>query len=152
MSVMRQKREVHSALIVEISLWLFCTGAVLGYFLLDRKTFPAFRDYMIAIGPVATATLLYLGLSMALPDLHAPGRLGFPLNFTLPVVFVVLIRVAVILWASPSGSAFRAPDVLLPALVWTNYTALGVLLLIQIAILSVLSFLAKRVHRDTPQT
>lgn len=136
---MTHKRDAHAALIVQISTWLFFSAAVFGYFILDRKSYPLARDYAISLGPVASATLIYLAISFGIRELHAPGRLVFPLNLTLPLIFVMLIRVAVILWTSPTGAAFRTPEALAPALIWTNPLALTILALVQIGLLSGLS-------------
>jgi hypothetical protein len=137
------RQEDRVGLIVRTAGWLFLSSAALGYFLLNRAEYPALRDYAVVLGPLASATLVYIAASLAIRDLHAPGRLVFPLNLTLPVVFTLLIRVSVILWASPSGPAFRTPDALLPALVWTNPLALALLALIQCALLTLLSFVSR---------
>ncbi|AIE85043.1 hypothetical protein [Fimbriimonas ginsengisoli] len=133
---MSNDRGERVALIVRTACLLFATAVSVGFLLADHREYRQLRDYAVLLGPIASATLIFIAVSLARPNLHAPGRLVFPLTITLPVVFVLLVRVSVVLWTSPEGSAFRASDALLPALAWTHPLRLAVLALTQCAVLT----------------
>jgi len=113
-------------------------GGVLGAALLDRTTFHTWRDFGVMLGPVASASLLFIAASLFAPSLVPSGRLVWPQNLTLPVVFAMLVRVSVILWASPPNAIFQPLDPLRPALVWTQPFALFLLFACESAFLTVM--------------
>jgi len=89
------------------------------------------------LGPVGSATLLFCVAGTARPGLlGGDGVVRFPLNLTLPLVYTVLTRLSVLLWASPEQSAFRPVDPLIPALFWAQPMALAAMCALQVAVLS----------------
>jgi len=132
------------SLLVQVAAFLFLCAAGTGYALIDRSLIRSSEEVAIFLGPPASAALLFVASGLGFPNLMSPGRLAFPLNLTLPVVFALLIRVSVILWASPSSAAFRTLDPLMPALSWAQAGPLAISALVQCAILSVFAVAANR--------
>jgi len=133
----RVERGDRLSFLVQTAALLFLCAAGAGYILVDRSLLRSPQEYAIFLGPPASASLLFVAAGVGFPHLLSPGRLAFPLNLTLPIVFPMLIRVSVILWASPSSAVFRAFDPLMPALSWTNAGPLALSALIQAIVLSV---------------
>lgn len=122
-------------LVVQLAAILFVCAAASGLYLL-RGGGATFTGMWIVMGPPASAGLLFVGSTLLFPNLLAPGRIAFPLNVTLPIVYALLTRVSVVLWASPASAAFAPYDPMVPALIWSRTDALAVVALLQCAVLS----------------
>lgn len=125
------------SLVVQVAAILFACAAFSGLYLL-RGGGATFPGIWIVMGPPASAALLFVGSTLLFPNLLAPGRIAFPLNITLPVVYALLTRVSVVLWVSPTSAAFAPFDPMMPALMWSRTDALAVVALLQCAVLSTL--------------
>ncbi len=125
------------------ALLFFCSGLG-GAFVAMREEYKAFPALAIFLGPPAAGAVLFIGAVLGFPDLLGGGRIAFPMNLTLPIVFALLTRVALVVWASQSSAAFRPFDPIVPALVWQETTPLIAAALVQCAVLSGIAALAKR--------
>jgi hypothetical protein len=124
------------ARIARLAALQFFSGVLVGYLFLDRKTYAGAGAMLVATGPLASAVLLNASAIALVPRL-LPGRpLGSPTNFTMPVVFALLLRVSEILWTSPPSAAFRPPEPLLPALIWSKPLVLLALAGLQSAVMT----------------
>lgn len=132
------------SLVVQTAAILFLCAATAGYVLFDRAELHDLQRVAIFLGPPASAALLFVAAALGFPNLLAPGRIAFPLNLTLPIVFVLLIRVSVILWATQSSAVFRAFDPLIPALSWVGIGPLFVSAMLQCLVLSIIVIVGNR--------
>lgn len=94
------------------------------------------RDFAVLLGPLASGTVLFPLITTLVPTVLGSNRLVFPLNFTLPLIHVMLVRVAVMLWTTPQCVAFQILDPLRPALFWVQVPALGALAFAECLVLS----------------
>jgi hypothetical protein len=94
------------------------------------------RDFAVLLGPLASGTVLFPLIASLVPTVLGSGKLVFPLNFTLPLIHVMLVRTAVMLWTTPQFAAFQILDPLKPALFWIQVPALGALAFAECLVLS----------------
>lgn len=88
------------------NLLVFSSFATLVIFLLvARQLFIA--NLAIGTGVILISNLIFIGAGMLTPGLVAPGRMTFPLNVTLPLVFCGWICVSVAL-ASRLGNPLES--------------------------------------------
>lgn len=70
------------------------------------------------------ATLLYLCVALAIPELFAGDKLQFPLNFTLPAVYTGLVLLTVTLISRIGPTITRAPEALNVMGIWASWPLL----------------------------
>jgi hypothetical protein len=79
---------------------------------------------LATIGPAflvpSISTVLFLCVSMAVPDLYAVGSMRFPLTFTLPLVYVAMLLLTTMLITRVGVSIARIQDNLLPMNIWAS--------------------------------
>lgn len=138
---------IRLSLSLELAFVMFLCSAAVGGARTLRLPGSDTLSYAVALGVPAVAWLLLVLLACILPSLVAPGRLAFPLNFTLPIVFTALTFLVHGL-VMRSGSTLTAPpDRLLPAVIWGQPGALLVALGAQIVSLSAFLMLANGSRR-----
>ncbi len=104
--------------------------------------------YAVALGVPAVAWLGFVVVACAIPSLLAPGKLSFPLNVTLPVVYTGLTALVHGL-VMRSGSSLTATNSrLAPAEIWGQTSTLAMALVVQVVLLSVFVSVARAVQRD----
>jgi hypothetical protein len=92
---------------------------------------------IVAFVPV-TATCLFIVASALVPDLLAGGRLRFPLNLTLPAVYLMLHLASTVLWTSGIGLTLHWPELLVGRIWYSPRLILGTFA-IQMGTLSLLA-------------
>lgn len=141
---MQSERADRFGFVVQTAALLFACSAFAGYVVAMREEYRAYPALAVFLGPPAAGAVLFIGAVLGFPDLLGGSRIAFPMNFTLPVVFALLTRVALVVWASQSSAAFRPFDPIVPALVWEQTTPLVAAALVQCGVLSGIAALAKR--------
>lgn len=100
-------------------------------------------DYAVMLAVPAAAALLFALITSFVPSLVAGGRLRFPLNFTLPLVYTALLALAVALIARLGSNAAvsltKMPAELRNLHVWAEERTLGFSLVAQVIALSALA-------------
>jgi hypothetical protein len=107
-----------------------------GLLVVDRRALHGIEPALILTGPIFSSTLLGGVVLLCFPQAVPGGRVEFPLNVTMPVVFALFVRASVILWTSPQSAIFQPADPLRPALAWTSWPSLGWLAAAEFAVLT----------------
>lgn len=137
----RSRQEV--ALIVQTAATLFAVAAAFGLVRLRQMGLSGREPTVVVLALPISATLLYVLAAFTIPSLLATGRVRFPLNLTLPVVFIALTLVSVVLWTTTGSAAFQIPEALQVARLWTQPAILATVALAQALALTGLGFLQK---------
>lgn len=101
--------------------------------------------FVFIAGVAASASVLMMMLSAAISGLFGDGPPAFPRTVTLPVVFQALLLLCATLWTTPGNALVLPHDALSVVLLWSNPGVLVVLALIQVAALSLLGGIWRRV-------
>jgi len=101
------------------------------------------------IVPTASA-LLFICISLGVSDLYAVGSLRFPLNLTLPAIYVGSLILTMTLITRVGLSITRIPDNLAAINVWANGWMLGSTFVAGVLCLSVLGILEHDHKIDKP--
>lgn len=125
---------------------LLCAGASCLCFLWQNGPLTSPIAGVALIVPSISA-LLFLCLSIGVPDLYAVERLRFPLNLTLPTIFVATLLLTMVLISRVGLSITRMPDTLAAINVWTNWWILGTTLVAGVICLSILGIF----ERERPE-
>jgi len=100
-----------------------CAAGYGGYFLYRGSTSPG--HYVgIILGLPALATVFFLLTAFNVPGLLAPGRLVFPLNITLPLVYAAFVVLTEMLLTSTGSSLIIPFDRMRVAALWATPEAL----------------------------
>jgi hypothetical protein len=89
----------------------------------------------------AMTTVLFLCVSIGVPDLYAVDRLRFPLNFTLPAIHTAMLLLSTTLVSRVGLSISRVPDNFTVVNVWSEPRVLAVTFVAGVLCLSVLGLL-----------
>lgn len=89
------------------------------------------------------AAILFLTISLAVPDLYAVGTLRFPLNFTLPLIYVSSLLLTLALVTRVGLSITKPPEQLVTLNIWANWWMLGATLIAGVLCLTVLGLLER---------
>ena len=115
-----------------------CAAGYGGYFLFRGSTSPA--HYLgIILGLPALATVFFLLTAFNVPGLLAPGRVVFPLNITLPLVFAAFVLVTEMLLTSTGSSLIIPFDRMRAAAFWATPEVLGLVTFSQVLCLTALT-------------
>jgi len=90
--------------------------------------------------PVSSA-LLFVCISLGVPDLYAVNSLRFPLNLTLPAIYVASLMLTMTLISRVGLSITRIPDKLAAINVWASGWLLGSTFVAGVVCLSILGIL-----------
>jgi hypothetical protein len=137
----RSRQEV--VLVLQTALTLFAVAGAFGLVRLRQLGLSGREPTVVVLALPISATLLYVLIAFMVPSLLAPGRLRFPLNLTLPVVFVAMTLVSVVLWTTTGSAAFQVPEALQVARIWTQPSTLGVVAFAQILTLTGLGLMSR---------
>ena len=74
----------------------------------------------VALMIPAITTVLFLCVSIGVPDLYAPGSLRFPLTLTLPILYVSMLLLTMMLMSRIGLSITRVQENLVAIGVWAN--------------------------------
>ncbi len=96
---------------------------------------------LLAAPLVATGLTVLIGAFFK--DLVPKRILSMPLNLTIPIIWCLLCFLAVILISTQETGSGRAPEALLPALVWAKLSNLIPVLFAQITGLSIIVLITK---------
>ena len=140
---MKERSRQEVVLILQTAVTLFAVAAAFGLVRLRQLGLSGREPTVVILALPISATLLYVLAAFTLPSLLAPGRLRFPLNLTLPVVFVALNLVSVVLWTTTGSAAFQVPEALQVARVWTQVGTLATVAVAQALALTCLGFLQR---------
>lgn len=138
----RSRQEV--VLVLQTALTLFAVAAAFGFVRLRQLGLSGREPTVVVLALPISATLLYVLVAFMMPSLLAPGRLRFPLNLTLPTVFVAMTLVSVVLWTTTGSAAFQVPEALQVARIWTQAPTLATVAVAQALALTGLVLLQKR--------
>lgn len=132
-----------TALILEVGLvLLLCAGgAALSH--LWKKGPLSIEIAGVALLIPCVSTILFLCISMAVPELYAVGRLRFPLTLTLPVVYSAILATSTALLTRVGLSITKVPDRFEAINLWSNPWLLLWTTLAGVLCLSALGALAK---------
>jgi hypothetical protein len=115
-----------------------CAAGYGGYFIFRGSSSP--MQYLgIILGLPAFATILYVLTAFNVPGLLAPGRLIYPLNLTLPIVFAAFVVLAEMLLTSTGSSIIIPMEKMRIATFWTSPKVLFLVTLSQILCLTALT-------------
>jgi hypothetical protein len=98
---------------------------------------------MLMIVPI-TACLAFIVIGLVVPSLFAVGRISFPLNITLPIVFAVLVRLFAMLWTYGPNPLVRFEVLLAATLIWQTWETTFIVLLAQVILLSLRTQIGRR--------
>ncbi len=87
------------------------------------------------------SSILFLCISVAVPDLYAVNSLRFPLNLTLPTIYVATLILTMTLMTRVGLSITRVPSALDQMKIWAEWQVLLSTLLVGIVVLSLLGLL-----------
>ena len=138
----RSRKEV--VLVLQTALTLFAVAAAFGLVRLRQLGLSGREPTVVVLALPISATLLYVLVAFIMPSLLAPGRLRFPLNLTLPMVFVAMTLVSVVLWTTTGSAAFQVPEALQVARIWMQMPTLATVAVVQALALTGLVLLQKR--------
>ena len=97
----------------------------------------------IALVVPTISALLFVCISIGVPELYAVDRLRFPINITLPVIYVGTLLLTMSLLSRVGLSITKVPDNLAAINIWTNPWLLATTFLGGVICLSVLAVLEK---------
>ncbi|MGV3614642.1 MAG: hypothetical protein ACO1SV_04820 [Fimbriimonas sp.] len=123
---------------------MFSVAAAFGYVRLRQMGVMGFEPTVVVLALPISATLLYVLMTFLVPSLLAPGRIAFPLNLTLPVVYAALTVASVVLWTTTGSAVFQVPDVLQVAQLWKQPATLVIVGIGQAITLTALGFLSRK--------
>jgi hypothetical protein len=127
------------ALACTSALVLFACAAGYGGYFVYRGT-PTPGHYLgVILGLPALATLLFLVAAFNVPGLLAPGRLVFPLNITLPLVFAAFVVLTEMLLTSTGSSLIIPVDRIRVATFWISPNVLVLVTFSQMVCLTALA-------------
>ena len=109
-----------SKLIIEAACILMLGSAGVCLSFLMRSGPLAFPHVGVAFLIPAISTVLFLCVSLAVPDLYAVGSMRFPLTVTLPLIYVAMLLLTTMLITRLGLSIARVPDNLATINVWAN--------------------------------
>lgn len=134
-------------LILESSSALFICGAIfiVAYLFLRGERSPI--TLIVATSLPAAASLLLLIVALIVPGVYAVGKMAFPLNLTLPMIHCSIVYMLAQLTRGSFGLE-RPPEQLDGALLWSNLGFIGLCLVFQILLLSLLT----AIRPSTPPT
>jgi|GEM_PF-2206498 len=135
--------ESHTRLALTCAGVLYGVASAVGAGLLWTNGVRDVLSFMVVLGVAASATILFIVAGLTVPNLFAVGRIAFPLNLTLPVVYVLLLVVSVLLWTSTGSALVLVPEPLLPARLWAVPKVLGMTAVLQCVMLSGLAAISK---------
>ncbi len=115
----------------------FCSAAIVVFQLWQAGPQSTVR-YGVALGVPFAATGFFLGTCVLVPNVLAVGKLRFPLNITLPLIFAALVLLVVTLWTSTGNSLVAGPEILRTAKIWLSPSLLAEMVLFQGALLSLI--------------
>jgi len=92
------------------------------------------------------SAILFLCLSLGVPDLYSVDSIRFPLNLTLPLIYVATLWLTMDLMSRVGLSITRLPDAMSAIKVWNDPWVLGSTLVAGVICLSILGVL----ERDRP--
>jgi hypothetical protein len=72
----------------------------------------------------AFTTILFLCVSLGIPDLYAVGRIRFPLNVTLPILYTAMLLLSMTLLSRVGLSISRVPDSYSAINIWSSWWVL----------------------------
>jgi hypothetical protein len=109
-----------SKLVIEASfvLMLASAGACLAFLL--RGGHFSFSIVGLAFLVPAVSTVLFLCISLAVPDLYAIGRLRPPLTLTLPLIYTAMLLLTTMLITRVGLSIARVSDNFAAINLWAN--------------------------------
>jgi Na+/citrate or Na+/malate symporter len=96
------------------------------------------------IGVPACAAALFIAVVCFFTHVIDEQSLGFPLNFTLPLIFCSLLPVASVLIATPERGLLAIQESFAYALVWQRPLNLAVAFIGQVTALSLFAVLSRR--------
>lgn len=128
---------IHLAVTCALVLYA-CAAGYGGYFLVRLSASPLHYVGVI-LGLPALATALFLLTAFNVPGLLAPGRLIYPLNLTLPLVFAAYVVLAEMLLTSTGSSLIIPFEKLRVASFWTSPKVLILVTVSQILCLTALT-------------
>lgn len=97
------------------------------------------------------ASLMFVCISVSVPDLYAVGKLRFPINVTLPCVYVSILILTLILISRVGPSIMRVPEKLNAINIWSDGWVLMATLVTGIVCLSALgAFIRERPGSSDP--
>lgn len=137
----RSRQEV--VLVLQTALTLFAVAGAFGFVRMRQLGLSGREPTVVVLALPVSATLLYVLAAFIMPSLLAPGRLRYPLNLTLPVVFVAMTLVSVVLWTTTGSAAFQVPEALQVARIWTQPSTLGVVAFAQVLTLTALGLMSR---------
>ena len=121
------------------ALLLLLWPCVLGYLFSRTLETDSYLPLLILLAVPAVATgLTMLSIAIA-PTLLPKGRVKFPANFTLPMIFAVMLTVCVITGSSTGSSLVTPSTPLTLAGFWLHWQILAVVALAQFISLSILA-------------
>jgi hypothetical protein len=125
-------------LAAEATSTLFAASAFLAVVTFWQRGENDLGYYAVALSIPALASMLLLGLGSVVTGIFATGRLGFPLNFTLPLIHGSLMAASVELIRTGLG-LIRLPGPLEATMLWANPRMIVVSVVAQFIVISVLS-------------
>lgn len=125
------------ALALDCAALLFPPAAGLGALHVWQRGAGGVFAYLTVIALAAAAALLFVFIALVVPGLLAVGRIAFPLNLTLPLVYGLLLLTLHHLWlASWGGGVLALPEAARRADVWSRPSLIGLVMLVQFAALT----------------
>jgi hypothetical protein len=144
---MKPRLSADAFLVFKVTFLLFMVTSIYGDYRLRQMNLRETGTMTVVIAAAGFATLLFLFLATAIPDLTAPKRLVFPLTITLPVVYGMLLLLSGVLWTSTGNALFEVPQALRAATLWSDPGALAILVVLQILTLGLVSALGDASRR-----
>ena len=134
-------------LILETSSALFLCGAAFAICSLVLRNVHDLTVLIVATSLPAAASLLMLVASLIVPGIYAVRRLSFPLNLTLPIIHGSLVFMLAELTRGSFGME-SPPAIFRSALLWAELPFLGLAMVFQVFVLSVLVAIKGNGHTD----
>lgn len=140
---MKERSRQEGLLVLQTSATLFAVAAAFGLVRLRQLGLSSRESTVVVLALPVSATLLYVLAAFSIPSLLASRSLRFPLNLTLPLVFVALTMASVVLWTTTGSAAFQIPEALQVAKIWNQPVTLATVAVAQALALTALGFLQK---------
>jgi hypothetical protein len=122
---------------IECAVLLFLGSMIAGALLWGpAEILPTRLEAIVVAGVPAMAALLLLASGALVPALFRPARRGFPLNVTLPGVFLLLKLLSLSLVTTEHVALVRSSPILEPALQWAQPLPLLTAALVQALLLT----------------
>jgi len=118
-----------------VFLLYVCAGAV-GLWVLWRTGLESWREYLIALGVPASASLMFLLGCLVAPGLLPRGAARFPHCLTLPFVYGTCLLASEALWTTGPSVLVKTPSVLVVAELWTQPVVMVLVAAVQVSVLA----------------